>query len=109
MWSFDIHHNDDGTYGWRLWATDGHIAAAPPEGFASRYAAHRAAERLADQAAELHVSCFTDPESGHQRWRFDQPGTQTPVAIGYERYKTAEEAKTAGEAARHQTAMAGIM
>lgn len=108
MWSFDIHH-EAGTYTWRLWASDGHIAAAPPEPFQSRYAAHRAAERLAETGLDLKVTTFVDPESGHHRWRLDHPQTNDALAVGYERYKTADEAQSAGESARHQTSMAGVM
>lgn len=109
MWSFDIHRETDGTYTWRLWASDGHIAAAPPEGFATRYAAHRAAERLAEEAEHLRPGVFTDPESGHHRWRLEHAETRAPVAVGYLRYNTAEEADAAAHEARHQTSMAGIM
>ena len=109
MWSFDIHRETDGTYTWRLWASDGHIAAAPPEGFATRYAAHRAAERLAEQAEELLPAVFADPDSGHHRWRLEDPAGRTPVAVGYLRYSTDEEAEAAALDARRQTSMAGIM
>ena len=97
MWGFDIHHDPEHGYGWRLWLDDGRRAAASPSRYPSRSNAERALARFADVAGtnQLQVATCEDA-TGAITWQALGPDGELLAAS----VRTYPDATTAVKAAR---------